>query len=104
VNVNSQICSNAAQYSACSSNSACGCLSYSFSDTAGVCGLITQSCSLYTPCQSQNDACLQTGYVCVRHPQCSSNPICYPPTSFDQNACPPVISIYHIQIFDICNK
>ncbi len=98
MNVNSQTCSNAVQYSACSSNSECGCLSYSFSDAVGVCGLVTQSCSLFVPCQSPNDACTQTGYICVRHPRCSSSPICYPSTSFDQNACPSVIGICHIHI------
>jgi len=91
VNVNSQICSNAAQYTACSLNSGCACLSYSFSNTTGVCGLVNQSCSLFSSCLSPNDGCAQTGYICVRHPRCSSNPICYPPTSFDQNACPRVI-------------
>jgi hypothetical protein len=97
VNVNSQVCNNAVQYSTCSSNSGCGCLLYSFSDTMGICGLTTQSCSLFVPCQ--NDACTQTGYICVRHPQCNSNPICYPPTSFDQNSCPQVIGIFITSVY-----
>ncbi len=79
MNVNSQICSNAVQYGSCSSNSACGCLSYSFSDTMGICGLLTQSCSEFVACQPPNDACAQIGYVCVRHSRCSSNALCYPP-------------------------
>ncbi len=92
MNVNGQICSNAIQYSACSSNSDCGCLSYSFSDDIGVCGLLTQSCSNFVPCQSPFDDCAQSGYVCVRHPQCNSSPVCYPPSMFDLSACPPAIS------------
>ncbi len=98
MNVNGQICSNATQYSACSSNSNCGCLSYSFSNTMGVCGLITQSCSSFVTCQSPNDACAQSGYVCVRHPQCYSSPICYPSTMFDQSTCPPIPGNCHILI------
>lgn len=95
VDVNSQACNNAAQYSSCSSNSGCGCLSYSFSDTMGVCGLLSQSCSEFVACQSPNDACAQTGHVCVRHPQCSSSPLCFPSSMFHDDVCPPVIGNYY---------
>ncbi len=98
MNVYGQICNNASQYSACSTNSNCGCLLYSFSDTTGVCGLLTQSCSSFVPCQSPNDACLQSGYVCVRHPQCSSSALCYPSTMFDQSSCPPIPGNCHIRM------
>jgi hypothetical protein len=88
VNVNSQTCNNATQYSACSLNSQCGCLSFSFSDSWGVCGLLNQSCSQFASCQSPNDACVQPQHICVRHPRCSSTPVCYPLSSIDQSACP----------------
>ncbi len=86
VNVNSQTCNGAIQYSACSLNSGCGCLSLSFSDSFGICGALNGSCSQFTPCQ--NDACAQVQHICVRHPRCSSIPVCYPLSSIDQSVCP----------------
>jgi hypothetical protein len=56
----------------------------------GVCGVVTGSCSSFVSCQSPSDVCTQSGYVCVLHTQCSSSPLCYPPTMFDQSACPPI--------------
>jgi hypothetical protein len=86
VNVNSQTCDGATQYSACSFSSGCGCLALSFSDSFGICGLLNQSCAQFTPCQ--NDACAQLDHICVRHPRCSSTPVCYPLSLIDQSVCP----------------
>ncbi len=94
--MNSQTCNNATQYSACSLNSQCGCLSFSFSDSWGVCGLLNQSCSQFVSCQSPNDACVQPQHICVRHPRCSSTPVCYPLSSIDQSACPIRTGNHHI--------
>jgi len=88
VNVNSQTCESATQYSACSLSSECGCLSLSFSDNLGICGHLGQSCSEFSPCQSPNDACAQSQHICVRHPRCSSSPLCYPLSLIDQSVCP----------------
>jgi len=88
VNVNGQTCNNATQYSACSLNSGCGCLSLSFSNSWGICGLLNQSCAQFTACQLPNYACAQFEHICVRHPRCSSTPVCYPLSLIDQNVCP----------------
>lgn len=88
-----QQCANAATYTGCSANSNCGCLPYSFSDTMGVCGDVSVSCSQFVACQSPNDACAQSGYICVRHPSCSSLPICYPVSLIDDSVCPSIKGI-----------
>lgn len=54
----------------------------------GVCGLLTPSCSSFSLCQSSNDACTQSDHVCVRHPRCNSQPLCYPLSLIDENTCP----------------
>jgi hypothetical protein len=93
--VNGQRCQGASQYGTCSSNSECGCLSYSFSDYFGVCGIVTSSCSQFTPCQSSFDTC-QPQHVCVRHPRCDSRPLCYPMSMIEENRCPPIGKITKI--------
>lgn len=82
-------CDNADEYNSCSLNSDCGCLLYSFSVTKGVCGSLTQTCSDFVPCQSPNDICPQSGYICVRHRRCHSLSLCYPLTMTQEDICPP---------------
>ncbi|CAF4217803.1 unnamed protein product [Rotaria sordida] len=94
VNVNSQTCSGISQYGQCSSNNGCGCLHLSFTDDIGICALIGVSCSRLSPCQSPNDACQETDHICVRHPQCNSQPLCYPLSMVDQRLCPPAMTTF----------
>jgi hypothetical protein len=79
------------QYSACSTNSQCGCLPFSFSDSFSICGLVSSSCSQFSPCQTPNDACPQQ-HICVRHTRCDSRPLCYPMSMTYQSVCPTVQS------------
>jgi hypothetical protein len=90
-NVKSQTCDSTSQDSSCSSNSACGCLPIEFSDNIGICGLTGVICSRLSPCQP-DDTCQNSGYICVRHSQCGSTPLCYPLLLIDQRLCPPIMS------------
>lgn len=87
--LNSQTCIVEIQFNTCSSNSACGCLPLSNSNTLGICGLRNASCSEFAPCQSPNDSCAQPEHVCIRPPRCGSPLICYPLWMADQTLCPP---------------
>ena len=89
--VSSQICTDSTDYGACSSNPSCGCLLDVNNGDTGLCGLWTLSCSSLAACQTPYNTCAQSGYVCVRHPQCSLLPVCYPSTSIDEETCPLVI-------------
>ena len=62
-------------------------MTYAFPNTIGACGLLTQSCSEFVPCVAPNYLCSQSGYTCVYHPRCNSNPVCFPSTMLDQSVC-----------------
>ena len=51
----------------------------------GVCGDVRSSCSQMAPCQSPDDTCAQTKYICIRHTQCDSRPLCYPLSMADDS-------------------
>lgn len=91
VNVNSQACNNAAQYSACSTNTDCECLLYPSSDSMGICTFLVESCSGLVPCESSTNTCVDSGHICVRHPRCNSLPLCYPSILASDSMCPLMI-------------
>ena len=87
VAIRGQSCAGGYQYSPCSSNGQCVCLQLSFSSSTFLCGLVSLSCAQYSVCQSPNDFC-PSGSICVRHPQCSSQSLCFPMDMLDEQACP----------------
>nr|BAJ99140.1 predicted protein [Hordeum vulgare subsp. vulgare] len=93
VPVYSQTCQGTAVYAPCSSNSACGCFPMVTADNFGVCGFLWLTCARLTPCQGTNDYCEQPDHVCVRHPRCQNQPVCYPLQMIDQRVCPPPTNI-----------
>lgn len=94
VNANSRTCDVQTEFDTCSSNSQCGCLPLSNSNSLGVCGLRNASCSDFVECQSSDDTCAQPEHVCIRPPRCGSPRLCYPLAMAQQNLCPPLISKY----------
>lgn len=60
-------------------------------DTIAVCALLGVSCSQLRSCQLPDNTCEQSDHICVLHPNCNSNPLCYPMTIVDQTLCPSTI-------------
>jgi hypothetical protein len=81
-----------AQYDSCSINSGCGCLHMSSTEGVGICGFLSLPCSKLLPCNSLNDECDQPESICVRHPRCNANPVCYPASMMDKRICPKIAS------------
>ncbi|CAF1463405.1 unnamed protein product [Adineta steineri] len=89
--VKSQICKNVAQYDRCSTNSACGCFHrVGANDDAGICGFLWPTCSHLVPCNASTNICTEPNMVCVQHPRCHEQPLCYPMAMSKQNICPPL--------------
>ncbi|CAF1222340.1 unnamed protein product [Adineta steineri] len=89
--VKSQTCKNVAQYDRCSKNSACGCFHrVGANDDAGICGFLWPTCSSLLPCNTSTNSCTQSNTVCVQHPRCHEQPLCYPTAMSKQNICPPM--------------
>jgi hypothetical protein len=76
--MNCYICDGMSQYDRCSRNSACGCFHMIGADNIGISEFIWTSCSEFDLCESSSNTCNKGGHICVCHPQCNSNPICYP--------------------------
>ncbi|CAF1454972.1 unnamed protein product [Adineta ricciae] len=79
---------NSSQYDQCSQNAQCACLQYSFSSSMYVCGLVSYSCGQFPQCRPPNDAC-DANEICIRHPRCNSQPVCYPLSMINEQSCPP---------------
>jgi hypothetical protein len=92
VRVKSQICHGTSQNDRCSTNPACGCLHMTSAADTGICSFLNGSCSELISCKFGNNDCYEPGHICVRHPQCFSDPVCYPVSMIDQQICPPITS------------
>ncbi|CAF0767858.1 unnamed protein product [Adineta ricciae] len=86
--VHGQTCHGISQYGQCSSNRGCGCLHFSLADDVGICAVLGLNCTRLSPCQWPDDTCEKADHVCVRHPHCNSNPLCYPLHMVNQRLCP----------------
>ncbi len=86
--MNSQTCNVMSEYGSCSSNKDCGCLPIALSDDTGICALLGVSCSQLSPCQYPDNTCESSNHICVIHPRCYSNPVCYPLNFLDSRLCP----------------
>ena len=92
VQVQSQLCSDMAQYDKCSSNTGCACLHIPGTINVGICSdLFFAPCSELVTCD-QNSLCYEPDHRCVNHPRCQSTPVCYPVPSYNQQLCPPITS------------
>ncbi|CAF3979548.1 unnamed protein product [Rotaria magnacalcarata] len=56
----------------------------------GICGFLWVTCSHLVACSSPHNGCEKTGHVCIQHPQCQNNPVCYPLYLIDEIICPPL--------------
>ncbi|CAF3889758.1 unnamed protein product [Rotaria sp. Silwood1] len=56
----------------------------------GICGFLYEPCSELVSCQSSNNACYEPDHICVHHPRCHLQPVCYPVSMIDQQTCPPI--------------
>ncbi|UJR24213.1 hypothetical protein I4U23_027180 [Adineta vaga] len=88
IDVNCSICSETSQYGRCASNSACGCFHMTGANNVGICGFLWTSCSTHDLCDSINNTCAKDDHICVHHPRCTSQPVCYPVSMIDPRICP----------------
>ena len=54
-----------------------------------MCALAGVDCARLNPCRSTDYICEDPNFICVRHSQCSSQPVCYPLVMMDRRLCPP---------------
>ncbi|CAF1092827.1 unnamed protein product [Adineta ricciae] len=86
------VCLNTTQYSACSSNIACGCLILADGTNDGICSYLYTACSELNACALNNRMCLESDHTCVQHPRCGNKPLCFPTSMSTQAFCPPISS------------
>ncbi|CAF4431740.1 unnamed protein product, partial [Rotaria sp. Silwood2] len=86
--VNSQLCRGIPQYGRCSSNTACGCFHMEGAPNIGVCGFQWVDCLDLNPCDLNDGSCPEADQICVKHPRCSTAPVCYPASMIQSTVCP----------------
>ncbi|CAF1192952.1 unnamed protein product [Adineta ricciae] len=86
-----QICDGLLQYDKCSTNPSCLCLHSVSSNATGICALQSATCSELVSCVLNTSPCSQPNHICVRHPQCQNQPVCYPLSMATNQLCPPVV-------------
>lgn len=82
------MCYGVPQYGGCSSNTECTCFLKSADDDSGICGFQWVICSKLVPCEPANNHCNKSDHICINHPQCRNNSVCYPIAMADEQICP----------------
>ncbi|CAF1264280.1 unnamed protein product [Adineta ricciae] len=85
-----QTCHNLAQYDKCSSNPLCACLHSVSSNDSGICAFRWTTCSELDACTINTHLCFQPNHICVHHPDCQSQPLCYPLSMTTVDLCPSI--------------